>query len=298
MTKNKTQPKNVNPKKDVDQVSGIETTGHEWDGLKELNNPLPRWWLWVWFVTIVWSLFYFVAYPAWPTLSGATEGTSGYTQYKELKASQNEIEKRQAVYLERFENASFEDILADEALYKFASAGGRTAFMDNCATCHGTGAAGAEGYPNLQDDDWIWGGTIEDIYTTLKHGIRWDEDEDTRVSMMPAYGKDGVLTRDEIKSVVKYVMSLSDKSVHADEAGMTIFMENCAACHGEDGKGIPEMGAPNLADAIWLYGGDKHSIYETVYYARAGVMPAWQHRLDENTLRQISVYVHELGGGE
>jgi cytochrome c oxidase cbb3-type subunit 3 len=297
MTKNKTQPKK-DIKKDVDGLSGIETTGHDWDGLKELNNPLPRWWLWVWFVTIIWSIAYFVLYPAWPTIANATKGTLGYTQYKELKESQDEIEMRQAAYLERFEKASFEDVMNDPELYAFASAGGRTAFMDNCATCHGTGATGFEGYPNLQDDAWLWGGSIDDIYTTLKHGIRWDEDDDTRVSMMPAFGKDGILTRDEIKSVVHYVMSLSDKSIHADVAGETIFMENCAACHADDGKGLTDMGAPDLSDAIWLYGGDEHKLYETVYYARAGVMPAWQHRLDENTLRQISVYVHQLGGGE
>lgn len=301
MTNKKQQPKKAPEKtleKDIDKISGVETTGHDWDGLKELNNPLPRWWVWVWLVTIIWSVWYFFVYPSWPTLTGATEGTSGYTQYKELKESQDEIELRQQAYLKRFEAASFEDILNDPELYAFASAGGRTAFMDNCATCHGTGATGAKGYPNLQDDDWMWGGSIEEIYTTLRHGIRWDADADTHVSQMPAYGKDGILTKEQIKSVAHYVMSLSDETVHADEVGASIFMENCAMCHGEDGRGMASVGAPNLADAIWLYGGDEHTIYESIYYARAGVMPAWHERLDENTLRQLSVYVHELGGGK
>lgn len=285
-------------KKEVDKVTGVETTGHEWDGLKELNNPLPRWWLWVFFICVIWSCWYFVVYPSWPVPGGATEGSSGYTQFKELRESQNEIIARQARYLERFEGASFDDIMNDEELYAFAIAGGSSAFKDNCATCHGTGAAGAKGYPNLNDDDWLWGGKLENIHQTINYGIRADN-LDTRVSQMPAFGKDELLKREEIDAVVDYVLSLSGhKKKDSYDLGVKIFQEQCASCHGEKGKGMREFGAPNLTDKIWLYGGDRATVFKTVYYARAGMMPAWGERLDENTIKQLTVYLHQLGGGE
>jgi len=284
--------------KDIDEISGVETTGHEWDGLKELNNPLPRWWVWVFLVCCLWSAWYFVVYPAWPVAGGATKGTSGYTQYKELADSQREIFARQAAYLERFEAASYQQIMNDPGLYAFAIAGGEAQFKDNCATCHGSGAEGAKGYPNLNDDDWLWGGTIDDIYTTLQHGIRVEGDYDTRLSQMPAFGKDGTLNRAEINHTIDYIYALHDGSANKDMSGHTIFQNNCASCHGADGSGMHEFGAPNLADAIWLYGSKRQDIYESIFNARAGMMPAWKGRLDQNTIRQLAVYVHELGGGE
>lgn len=289
---------NNNRKKEIDPISGVETTGHEWDGLKELNNPAPRWWLWVFFVCVVWSLGYFVFYPAWPTISGATKGKLGWTSYRELSASQQQITDRQATYLGAFEKADFDQIMNDDTLFAFARAGGASAFKDNCATCHGTGGAGAKGYPNLNDDDWLWGGRIDDIYTTLQYGIRSGHD-DARQSLMPAFGRDGLLTRAQIKDVTAYVLSLSSGAPLADDSkGGTIFAENCASCHGVDATGGRDFGAPNLRDAIWLYGGDEDMVFETVYNARAGVMPYWQGRLNDDTIRQLAVYVHSLGGGE
>lgn len=288
--------------KEIDELSGVETTGHEWDGLKELNNPLPRWWVWVFIATCIWSFWYFVVYPAWPTLDkdnqGATTGTSGYTQYKELAESQDEIIARQQAYLERFEDASFNEILNDPALYAFATAGGAAAFKDNCATCHGSGAEGGKGYPNLNDDDWLWGGKITDIYTTLLHGIRVHGDYDTRLSQMPAFGKDKILTPKQINETVEYVLALGENGNVSNMPGHEIFQQNCASCHGPQGKGMDEFGAPNLTDAIWLYGGDHDAIYQTIFNSRAGMMPAWKDRLDENTIRQLAIYVHQLGGGE
>jgi len=282
---------------EIDDVSGVETTGHEWDGLKELNNPLPRWWLWVFYVCILWSVWYFVVYPAWPVPGGATEGTAGYTQYKELQESQREIVARQAAYLDEFESASFDEIMNDPALYEFANAGGAAAFKDNCATCHGTGGAGAPGYPNLNDDDWLWGGTLSEIHQTLLHGVRAGN-EDTHISQMPAFGKDGLLTTEQIEILVEYVLALQDDDASAMTEGHELFQQNCASCHGPDGKGSYEFGAPDLTDAIWLYGGTYEDVFYTIYNARAGVMPAWKARLDENTIRQLAVYVHQLGGGE
>lgn len=307
---------NDNHNKDIDEVSGVETTGHSWDGLKELNNPLPRWWVWVFLITIIWSIWYFVVYPAWPVPGGATEGTSGYTQYKELSESQQEIIERQAAYLERFEDASLEQIMQDPELYAFAMAGGKSAFKDNCATCHGTGGEGGKGYPNLNDDDWLWGGQLSEIHQTLEYGIRADN-WDTRMSQMPAFGQDKLLNKDEINAVVDYVLSLSGAKpaggaghhkageeheeydvVASLQTGAQIFQQQCASCHGSDAKGDHEFGAPNLTDAIWLYGGERENVFNTIYYARGGMMPAWGPRLDENTIKQLSVYIHELGGGE
>lgn len=285
--------------KEIDSVTGVETTGHEWDGLKELNNPLPRWWLWIFLITIGWSVWYWVVYPAWPTLDGHTKGSYGWTSLGKLEKEQEEIKLRQEAYLKRFNGASFDNIMKDPELYAFAMAGGKAAFKDNCATCHGTGGAGAKGYPNLNDDDWLWGGKIEDIYQTLQYGIR-TKHEDTRISQMPAFGKDGLLKKEDINAVVDYVLSLSgtEHNAHPDvTAGAEVFAKNCASCHGEDAKGLAEFGAPNLADNIWLYGGDHDSVFQTVYNARAGMMPQWEGRLSDNTIKQLAIYVHQLGGG-
>ena len=302
-----------NQNKEIDQHSGVETTGHEWDGIKELNNPAPRWWLWVFFITCFWSFGYWVVYPAWPTLSGegergGTPGNAGWTQYKQLEDQQAEIVARRSAYLERFQQSSFATIMGDKELYTFAIAGGKTAFKDNCATCHGTGGAGAPGYPNLNDDDWLWGGTPQAIYETIKFGIRSSHD-DTRYSEMPAFGD--ILSTHEINAVASYVHDLSsgkavilsddamDEDIAALPMGARIYQEQCGACHGMDGRGIQDFGAPNLADAIWFYSdGDKDSIAAQIKQPTHGMMPAWEDRLDEDTIRQLTVYVHSLGGGE
>lgn len=284
--------------KEIDKASGVETTGHEWDGIKELNNPAPRWWLWVFYITVIWSVGYWVVYPAWPTISGATKGTIGWTSHKKLTADQDEIAARQEAYLHKFSSASFQDIMKDPELYAFAMAGGKTVFKDSCATCHGTGGAGAKGYPNLNDDDWLWGGTLDDIYYTIKNGIR-STGEDTHVSQMPAFGKDGLLKADEINAVTDYVLTLSGaEKKETYEQGTKIFKQNCAACHGAEGKGGRDVGAPNLTDKIWLYGDDRKTVYDIVFFARKGVMPTWSGRLDENMMKALTVYLHELGGGE
>lgn len=284
-------------KNEIDEISGVETTGHEWDGLKELNNPAPRWWLWIFYITIIWSLGYWVVYPAWPTLSGATKGTFGWTQFTELKASQQEIAARQTQYLDKFHGADFDKIMNDPELFSFATAGGASAFKDNCATCHGTGGAGGKGYPNLNDDDWLWGGKIDDIYQTIKFGIRSGHEE-TRTSQMPAFGKDGLLNADEVKTMTDYIVSMGEGKDITSHPGVPIFQQQCASCHGEDGKGSRDFGAPNLTDDIWLYGKDADTVQKTIFNGRGGVMPSWVGKLNDDTIRQLTVYVHSLGGGE
>lgn len=281
-------------KKEIDKVSGVETTGHEWDGLKELNNPAPRWWLWVFFLCCIWAVGYWVAYPAWPTISGHTKGSLGWTQYKKLANEQQEIVDRRAHYLSRFAGKSLEDIKHDAELYEFALAGGAAAFKDNCATCHGTGGAGGPGFPNLNDDDWLWGGTLEQIYTTIRYGVR-SGNPNAHESQMPTFG--GMLSKEQVASLADYVLTLSG-TPDATGEGATLFAENCAACHGKDGEGSQEIGAPRLNDAIWFYGGTKADIMRQVTNPRHGVMPTWEHRLSADTIKQLAIYVHSLGGGK
>lgn len=281
-------------KKEKDEITGVETTGHEWDGLKELNNPAPRWWVWIFIVTVIWAVGYWVLYPSWPTLSGNTKGSKEWTQYKKLADEQSEITARRGEYAAKIKTHTLAEIKADPGLYEFAIAGGKTMFKENCAACHGTGAEGRKGFPNLNDDDWLWGGDMESIYKTIKYGIRSGHAK-AHESIMPAFGD--MLKANEIEQVADHVLSLSGKGTDS-EKGAAIFKQNCASCHGEKGHGGRSAGAPNLADALWLYGGDKESIMSQIKNPRHGVMPNWDGRLSDETIKQLTIYVHSLGGGE
>jgi cytochrome c oxidase cbb3-type subunit 3 len=284
--------------KKVDEISGTETTGHEWDGIQELNTPLPRWWLWTFYATIVWAIGYTIAYPAWPMIHSATTGVLGYSSRSSLSEEMKASEALQEVYDSRIQTESLENILADPELRQYAVAGGAAAFKINCVQCHGSGAQGAPGYPNLNDDSWLWGGDINAIHQTIAHGARYESDDDTHISEMPAFGE--ILEPKQIREVAAYVESLtgtpSDQSLVAP--GKEVFAENCASCHGDDAKGDVDFGAPNLADHIWLYGGTEADIVKQVTKPRHGVMPAWQARLGDSKTKQLSVYVHSLGGGQ
>lgn len=281
--------------KEIDEISGVATTGHEWDGIKELDNPMPRWWLWTFYATIFWALVYTIAYPAWPLVTSATTGILNWSSRADLQAELVSAEAAKSDYIAAIEKASVEEILADDTLRQFAISAGAAAFKVNCVQCHGSGAAGSPGYPNLNDDEWLWGGSPEDIRATIAHGIRFAGDDETRVSEMPAFAD--ILSRNEIDAVVKHVLALSSGGDVAD-AGAEIFAQNCAACHGEAGKGNPELGAPDLTDAIWLYGSEPAEIAAQIRRPRHGVMPAWEARLGETAVKELTVYVHSLGGGE
>ncbi|NDW04444.1 cytochrome-c oxidase, cbb3-type subunit III [Jiella pacifica] len=286
--------------KDVDQITGVETTGHSWDGIKELNNPLPRWWLWTFYATIAFALVYSVLYPAWPLVNSATSGLLGWSSRGELAEETATANAARAGQIEQITSLSVEEINADPELRTVAIAGGRAAFKVNCVQCHGSGAEGGPGYPNLNDDAWLWGGSLDAIHTTLQHGIRFASDDDTRISEMPAFGRDGILDREQIGDVAEYVLSFAgnaDDKAAADK-GQAVFADNCAACHGESGEGVKELGAPALNDAIWLFGGTKDDIVRQVTAPRHGVMPAWEERLGETTVKELTVYVHSLGGGQ
>lgn len=278
-----------------------ETTGHTWDGIEEFNNPLPRWWLWTFYATIVWGIAYTIAYPAWPMVNRATLGVLGWSTRGELAEAIEAAELKNAPINAKLAAAELDSVSADPELYSYAVSSGAAIFRTWCAQCHGSGAAGvkAAGYPNLLDDDWLWGGDVNAIYTTIAHGIRNEDDPDARYSEMPAFGE--ILEPNEIEEVVNYVMTMSGgaaKDPSMVEAGAEVFANNCAACHGEEGKGDREQGAPNLTDAIWLYGGDYDTLTETVVYSRYGAMPAWLGRLSEAEIRATAIYVHQLGGGE
>ena len=285
----------------VDARTGTPTTGHEWDGIAELNTPLPRWWLWTFYITIIWSIAYWVVYPSWPGLTGHLKGAFGWNSRSAVVQDLEELKTMRAAGEAKLSAAKLEDIEKNPELLSIARAQGAAAFANNCAPCHGAGAQGAVGYPNLNDDEWLWGGKLADIQTTLQHGIRWDADKDTRSGAMPAFGKDGTLKADEIKNVAQYVRSLSGlpNEGGADLAkGKKVFADNCAACHGDDGKGNQELGAPNLTDKIWLYGSTTAAIENRVTVGGGGQMPAWGDRLDPTTIKALTVYVHSLGGGK
>lgn len=289
--------------KKVTKVQGqVETTGHEWDGIQEYNNPLPRWWVWVFYATIVWGIWYSIAYPAWPLLTSATQGYLDQNTRADVAAEIKRFDDANAEIKARLVEADLNAIGGDQALSDFARNAGAAVFRTNCAQCHGAGAAGVQslGYPNLLDDDWLWGGTMEDIYLTVAHGIRNTTDGDARYSEMPRFGADELLDEAQIGDVVEYVLKLSGQEHDAAraEAGMTAYVDNCAACHMEDGSGDRTQGAPNLADAVWLFGGTREAITESVVYARFGVMPDWNDRLSEDEVRAVTYYVHGLGGGE
>jgi len=285
---------------EFDKVTGTATTGHEWDGIKELNTPLPRWWVFTFYACIVWAVGYWIVYPAWPLVSGYTSGVLHYSSRANVAVELANLEKIRGDKMLTLGAASLADIEKDPALLALARARGKTVFGDNCAPCHGSGAAGAKGYPNLNDDDWLWGGSLDQIKQTIEFGARSGHSKAHEGAML-AFGKQGILKSAEIVTVANYVRSLSGLSTSQGfdaVAGRKIFVENCVACHGDAGKGNQELGAPNLTDKIWLYGSDEATIIETITNGRSGVMPAWIGRLDPSTIKAMAVYVHSLGGGQ
>lgn len=291
------------------EYDGVETTGHEWDGIEELNNPLPRWWVWIFYATIVWGIGYSIAYPAWPGIKSSTAGLLGYSTRADVAEDIAAVNDQNAALRTELAGADLAALVdnRDSEVYSYAVNGGRAVFAANCSQCHGSGANGvapANGYPNLRDDAWLWGGTVDEIAHTVAHGVRNEQSLDARWSEMPAFGD--ILPPEEVDQVVQYVLSLSGNESDAAlaEAGAEVFEMNCSSCHGPEGMGDTFQGAPNLTDAIWLYGGDEESVTETVMNSRFGVMPAWSEDyrvgagLSQDEVNAVAVYVHQLGGGQ
>ncbi len=283
-----------------DEHSGIETTGHEWDGLKELDNPLPRWWLWIFYGCIAFAVGYWVLMPAWPGLNGYTPGL--------LKQSDRAavVDDLQALQVQRgrgeamLATATLQQIEADPALQAHALSVGQSVFGDNCATCHGAGGGGNRGYPNLRDDVWLWGGSLEEIEHTLRVGVR-SAHPDTRTSQMPAFGRENMLTAGQVSDLTEYVVRLSGRNADAAAVARAqqLYADNCAACHTPTGVGDRQLGAPNLTDREWLYGSDRASIRGQIHNGRNGVMPTWEGRFSPGVIKALAVYIHvNAGGGE
>lgn len=282
----------------------ISTTGHSWDGIEELNNPLPRWWVWTLYATILWAIAYTIAYPAWPMLSGATPGLLGYSTREEVAQDIAAVDAANADLVTALASADLTTLAAYPDLHQFAIDAGAAIFRADCSQCHGAGAAGTKGYPNLLDNDWLWGGAITDIAYTVTNGVRNQQSPDTRLSDMPVFGD--ILAPEEIDALTQQVLALSgqDHDAALAQTGVQLFADNCVACHGEKAEGNRELGAPALTDAIWLYGSDADAIRYSITYARNGVMPAWSRQwrgasgLDPAEVNAVAAYVHQLGGGE
>jgi len=285
---------------EIDSVSGTATTGHQWDDIKELNTPLPRWWVTTFYLTIIFAIGYWILYPAWPLFRSNTTGLLGYSSRANLAVELANLDTLRGEKMAALATASLADIEKDPALLALARARGRTVFGDNCAPCHGTGATGSKGFPNLNDDDWLWGGSLDQIMQTIRFGARSGNAKGHEGNML-AFGKDGTLKPEQIVTVANYVRSLSKLPTapgYKAAEGAKIFADNCVVCHGENGKGNPDLGSKDLTANIWLYGGDEATIIETITNGRGGVMPAWDGRLDPVTLKAMAVYVHSLGGGK
>jgi cytochrome c oxidase cbb3-type subunit 3 len=289
-----------------DELTGKPTTGHSWDGIQELNNPLPKWWLNVLYACIAFSVLWWVLYPAIPWFTGHSKGVLGYNQRADYAQQAAAAAGAQKVWIDKITASTTDQINADAELLNFSMSGGKAVFNENCAACHAPGGAGRPAFPVLADDDWIWGGNLATIEQTIRHGVRATTDDATRMNIMPNFGTDAVLTPEQIADVTAFVMSLSGERSDAAaaatpesiEGGKLVFAENCVACHGEQGKGNLELGAPNLTDSIWLYGGDAKTITAQVTKPHHGVMPAWEGRLTDAQIKMLAVYVHALGGGQ
>ena len=281
-----------------DEHSGVETTGHEWDGIRELNNPLPRWWLWTFYGCIAFAIIYWVLMPAWPGLNGYTRGVLGRSDRAEVATELAALKTLRGAQEVRLQNASLTQIETDPALQAYALAVGQSVFGDNCAGCHGVGGAGARGYPNLRDDVWLWGGDLNAIEHTLRVGIRSGH-QNARQSQMPSFGRDQILSGEQVNDLTEYVTALSRRKASPDSVSRAapVFQAQCAVCHGAAGKGNQAFGAPNLTDQDWLYGGDRNSIHTQIWNGRAGVMPTWEKRFDTATIKALTVYVHANASG-
>ncbi|MDX9999137.1 MAG: cytochrome-c oxidase, cbb3-type subunit III [Phenylobacterium sp.] len=286
--------------RESDEVTGVETTGHEWDGIKELNTPLPRWWLGLFYICIAWAVVYWILMPAWPGISGYTKGVRNHSDRAEVAKQLADLERVRGEGAVKLKTASLQEIEQDPELQSFALAVGQSVFGDNCATCHGAGGTGAKGYPNLRDDVWLWGdGSLDEIHQTIAVGVRGDHDE-TRISQMPAFGRDQMLTAAQINDLTEYVVALSGSQADKVAVGRAapIYAEQCVACHGPAGKGDPALGAPDLTDGEWLYGSRREDIRSQIENGRNGVMPSWAGRFSPETIKALAVYIHANAGGQ
>ena len=286
-------------KRSPDNDNNFETTGHEWDGIQELDRPLPLWWLWTFYACILAAIVYWVLMPAWPGLHGATPGILHQSDRAKVERDLAALAVQRGTAAHALDAASLEQIEADPKLQAYALAAGQSIFGDNCATCHGQGGTGGKGYPNLRDDIWLWGGSLQDIQHTITVGVRSGQ-TDARLSQMPAFGRDQLLKAAEIDDLTEYVVALSHRKADSTAVAHAgpVFQQQCAVCHGPAGTGNQALGAPNLTDGDWLYGSGREAIHGQIWNGRGGVMPSWRARFDPATIKALAVYIHANAGGQ
>lgn len=281
--------------KERDPLTGHQTTGHEWNGITELNTRVPRAIWWFILVTHLYALIAWVLLPAWPGINSYTKGILGIDQRDRVERQVADMREARAVWRDQLVALPVEEIRADPALAALVAETGPALFGDNCAACHGARGQGGPGYPSLVDDAWLWGGDPEAVLETLRVGINADH-PDTRFAQMLSF--DGILSRDEIRTVAAYVQSLSGIETGADPdrlaEGQVLFMDNCASCHGDEATGDTDLGAPNLTDDHWIYGGDDAAIFTTILRGREGWMPAWESRLELADRKLLTAYLQDL----
>ncbi|CAH2599704.1 Cbb3-type cytochrome c oxidase subunit CcoP [Rhodovastum atsumiense] len=280
-----------------DALTGRETTGHEWDGLKELNTPLPKWWLYTFFVCCIVAFIMFALLPSIPYGPGYFRGLLGASSRDRVAEDVAAMTEQRAVFMDKIRSLPIEQVKNDPQLLAVATTAGRITFATNCQPCHGAGGEGQVGYPSLADDTWLWGGKLADIQQTITHGIR-SGDENARNSVMPAFGS--MLKPDQIGAIADFVASEFFGAGEGGEIakGKALYAENCAVCHGANGEGSRMMGAPPLKSAVHLFAGTREAVVAQVTSPKMGVMPNWNTRLDEATIKSVAIYVHALGGGE
>ena len=285
---------------EIDPVSGHVTTGHEWNGIKELDTPVPRGVLIFLIVTHLFAVIWWFVMPTWPLGTTYTKGLLGTDQRKIVEEKLVQAEAARAPWVNAIEKSSFDEILANPQLMQVVMKTGHQLFGDNCAACHGRDGRGGDNYPDLTDHDWIWGGGPERIAETLRVGVNSLHAE-SRAAQMPSFGRDKMLDQTQVGNVATYVYSLSNplastpQTIARIEAGRQVFLTNCAACHGEDAKGNQDLGAPNLSDRFWIYGGDFEKIITTIHGGRQGHMPTWDERLSPAEIKILALYVYSLG---
>jgi cytochrome c oxidase cbb3-type subunit 3 len=282
-----------------DPVTGRLTTGHEWNGIKELYTPVPRVVIFFLIVMTLFAVGYWILMPAWPLGRTYTKGLLGVDQKTTVERQVEEASAARSAWTQQIDTLDFAAIKADPVLMQYVRDAGSTLFGDNCAACHGTRGTGGKGFPDLTAGAWLWGGEPETVAETLRVGINSTHDE-ARVSQMLAFGRDGTLNLAQIDDVLAYVQSLggsSDVTAASPEAvvrGKEVFVQNCVTCHGDDAKGKRDMGAPDLTDASWIYGGDRQSIHTTIYAGHQGQMPSWEQRLSTTQRKILTLYVLSL----
>jgi cytochrome c oxidase cbb3-type subunit 3 len=283
-----------------DPITGRLKTGHEWNGIEELDTPVPRVVLFFLAITTLFAIGYWIAMPSWPLGSTYTKGILGIDQ-REIVTKQVEAARlARGPWMDKIGAADFAALKADPVIMQHVRETGRTLFTDNCAVCHGVGATGGPGFPNLTAKAWLWGGTPEMLAQTISVGINSTND-DTRSSQMTPFGASGALDPKQVGQVAAYVRSLSaapggdNAEAETIKAGQEIFMANCVSCHGEDAKGKQDVGAPDLTDKAWIYGGDLDSVYRSIYGGRQGHMPHWNNRLSPAEIKLLALYVDTLG---